>query len=150
MFEKELMETEDYQLVREKLTADEIFSMWWSGKWGMDEVFICNKEDSAPEAMFFLPEVLGRLQGKENGELRFSVYKPACQVLGKKERICRNCERYSPLYRKVGGSYLRYSSGYCLPSEDGEPMNVKPGDQPHYKGCFRPAVTGAKACFKTL
>ena len=135
MFQRELMQAENYFVYKERLTATELFDIWWSGDWNHEDVFISQEENSAPESMYFLPETLGRIRMSAKRDLLFQIYRPSDKMMGPVEAVCGNCERFMPLYVKRGDQFHTFKHGYCLYGKE-EDLEVYPGDRPRDEKCF--------------
>lgn len=135
MFQRESGK-EDYLLYKEHLTAYELFDIWWRDDWKYKDVFISNEVNSAPESMYFLPEILGKLQPFAKRDLRFSIYRLQEQRLVSTEKYCKNCENYNALYMKSGDRLQSFKYGYCLLLGETGEGNVRPEDRPVNEKCF--------------
>ena len=127
---------EDYLLYKEHLTANELFNIWWYDDWKYEDVFISNEENSTPESMYFLPEILGKLQPFAKKGLRFAIYRLCKQKPESVEKCCKNCGNYNALYLKTEDKLQRFKFGYCLLVGEKGDGTIRPEDKPYYGDCF--------------
>lgn len=136
MFQRKLMEAEDYSFLKGPLTAAELFDIWWAGDWTHEDVFISNGENSAPESIYFLPETLGKIRPSAKRNLMFEIYRPTEKKFGPMEAVCRNCEKYIPLYVKKGEQFQLFEYGYCFQRREEGEFVVWPDDREKGDKCF--------------